>query len=547
MDTDVRYSRAIYIAVLLAVVVAIGFRTHALTHASLWGDEAYSVILAQAPWGHLLTRPITEHAHPPLYYAIVKTAGSLFDLSEETARAVSVVFGVCTVVLIVVAGRVLGSVREGVVAACLLAWSFTGIYTSQLVRMYSLLALISLAAFVLLAKALADRGWIWWVGYVVCGVAVTYTHYFGALVISSLALGGAVSVILNRERRARGLVWGKWAVSHLAIGIAFLPWSPFVHEHFRHLTLQRSLRLGEGELSVIWLVRLTVRLVSTFSFGGRLPGRALGGVSVAFFLALALWGLVRLFRRRAPITALLTAMIAIPALVLILLSPKDPSEPPIRYMAFLLPPYLLLLAAGMAGLAEAAGRRLGRWAVVSAFAVLLFISLALGIPTLKWYYESMTHADYRQVVRLIEERGDSDEALICFRAKDYALLDWYATHPRAEAWHILGVDFPWESRDLVPGLTFPEYSSVVGTGPRFVQWADSVESVAIEGMESILQRSPGLWFVYDLSEERRACGSSSILDPTGLIMTWLEDRYWRRELFEGDSYSVILYEVRRDL
>jgi hypothetical protein len=236
----------------------------------------------------------------------------------------------------------------------------------------------------------------------------------------------------------------------------------------------------------------------------------------------------------------------IPVCVLVLSSPKHPTQPPSRYFAIALPGYLLFVAAGMMGAGDFLRRRIGRWAGWIIPGLLLLLSLALAAPSLQRYYSRMPHADYRDVISAIERSGQEGDALVCLRAKEYALLDWYATAPLADGWHVLGVDFPWESRELAPGLTLGAYSARVGKGPTFKQWADSVEARATESLESIIEVSGQFRFLYGVSTWRMARGAPSIYDPTGLILEWLEDHYREKVVFEGDVYSLILYEMRRE-
>jgi 4-amino-4-deoxy-L-arabinose transferase-like glycosyltransferase len=540
----------IALCVAIALAVALGFRLHALFHAPLWGDEGFSVILARAPLGVLLARPIVEHPHPPLYYLLLKVLSGPFGLSEATARGASVAFGIGTVLLVIAAGRALGATREGVLASFLVAWSFLDIYVSQLVRMYSMLGFLSLLAFIMLARALTARQASWWIWYGLCGVALVYTHYLGVVVVLSLALGGIAALAVGRRASGDGMAWWGLVMTHAAIGAAFLPWLPFALKHLgglrSYMQIHEILRFGPGEAGRIWIVRTFIRLVSLFSFGERVPGRMAGGLIAALFFALSLWGLVRIMKRRPRAGMVLAVGTIVPVILLVLLSPKVPTQPPARYFALTLPGYLLLLAAGIGGAGIAVARRLGRWVGAGVIGLLLLASLGLGLPTLGQYYRSATHADYREVVRWIEEHPGSGKALVCLRAKEYALLDWYATEPLPEGWHLLGVDFPWASHALAPGLSFEVYASVVGTGDRFVAWADSVEQVVIANLDSLLEQSSSFLFLYALSVERKAQDMDSILDPRGGIRDWLEDRYWRREIFSGEMYSLILYEIRRE-
>ena len=132
-------------------LAAIGFRF--VTRSPLWLDEALSVNIARLPLGDI-PEALRHDGHPPLYYFVLHGWMELFGEGDVAVRALSGLFGLALFPLMWVAGRRLAG-RQGAWAAVLvLALSPYAVRYSTETRMYSLVMVLGLAAWLIGTDAL---------------------------------------------------------------------------------------------------------------------------------------------------------------------------------------------------------------------------------------------------------------------------------------------------------------------------------------------------------------------------------------------------------
>ena len=84
-----------------------------------------------------------QDIHPPLYYALLHAWAALLGTGPAALRLLSLVVGVLTIPLLYLVARRMLSTRAALLAALLLTISPLHVYYSQEVRMYGLVALLS--------------------------------------------------------------------------------------------------------------------------------------------------------------------------------------------------------------------------------------------------------------------------------------------------------------------------------------------------------------------------------------------------------------------
>ena len=127
----------------LFVLLAFALRVLRLDFQPLWWDEGYSVWFATHPLGQMAALT-AQDIHPPLYYALLHGWIGLLGAGPVSLRLLSVLFGVLAIPAIYLAGRRMLTRRAALLAAFLLAISPLHVYYSQEVRMYGLVALLSI-------------------------------------------------------------------------------------------------------------------------------------------------------------------------------------------------------------------------------------------------------------------------------------------------------------------------------------------------------------------------------------------------------------------
>lgn len=197
--------------------------------ASLWGDEAFSTVLAmRSPWE--IVRIVARDTSPPLHPLLLHYWMIAFGTSEVAIRAMSFTFYVLTAVVVFFIGKSIWNNRVGVWAGLLAAVNpFLFVYAFE-GRMYSLLLFTStLSMYFFLTKR---RGW-----HVLATTAALYTHHFSLLVIgvqSLWALGRALSPIKQKVKLLGRLWESLWP-----FGFAFLlylPWLPALYFQTKMVT-----------------------------------------------------------------------------------------------------------------------------------------------------------------------------------------------------------------------------------------------------------------------------------------------------------------------
>ena len=222
-DLALRRHVGLAVPLLLLLGLSVLLRTRVLD-ASLWIDEGISVgIASHAPTD--IPGLLKQDGSPPLYYLLLHAWIAVAGTGEAALRIPSLLFALATVPAALWAGRSLFGVRAGWLCAVLAAVMpfLTGF--AQEVRMYALVALLSVIATAgfLHAFAFRRRGYL----PVFAGALalLLYTHYWAFFfALGLLAALAALALDAPRTGRKELLVDGA-----LGFGIpfaAFLPWLP---------------------------------------------------------------------------------------------------------------------------------------------------------------------------------------------------------------------------------------------------------------------------------------------------------------------------------
>ena len=129
---------------LLFLLLATALRILHLGFQPLWWDEGYSVWFATQNPAQMVSLT-AQDIHPPLYYALLHGWAALLGPGPTALRLFSVAVGVLTIPLLFLIARRMLSGRAALLATLLLTISPLHVYYSQEVRMYGLVALLSVA------------------------------------------------------------------------------------------------------------------------------------------------------------------------------------------------------------------------------------------------------------------------------------------------------------------------------------------------------------------------------------------------------------------
>jgi 4-amino-4-deoxy-L-arabinose transferase-like glycosyltransferase len=386
-------------------LLALALRCVRLDFQPLWWDEGYSVWFATHPLGQMAALTARD-IHPPLYYALLRGWILLLGAGPVALRLLSVGIGFLALPAIYLAGRRTLGTGVAALATVLLAVNPFHIYYSQEIRMYGLVALLS-AAMLAAAWSLFDRppeksGALLFAPYVLVVTAALYTEYYTVFLPIGLTLFACW-----HWRRCLPALW-RWLAAQAVCALLYLPWVVYAAPKLVPYIGNKVVMDADQPLS---LLPYFGRHLSAF-LAGHLEG-PLGvwwPADLVLLLPIAV-GLALLVRddarARTPVRMLATVVLT--ALVLgYLVGLRYPFFPQRgeRLQLLALPPFLLLAAAGLAGLA----RR-------SLASGLLAIGLlgALSAVSLCAFYTVPRYPndDYRPLITQIVQQARPGDTVFC--------------------------------------------------------------------------------------------------------------------------------------
>ena len=411
------------IAILL---VATALRLYRLDFQSLWWDEGHSISVARAPLAEIPTLPAMD-VHPPLYFELLHIWMDAVGSTEFATRFLSLIFGVLAVALLYRLGRDGGERALGWLAAILGALSPFLVAYSQEVRMYSLVASLSLLSVLTLLRAIHGRSNASWVVYSASSALSLYTHYFSVFLLAfqNLLLAGLAIIQPTWRTRSHML---RWLCSQLGILAMF---APLAYWATRQVASYRNVNLTSPSpaqyLESIWRA---FNLGPAHPPAGSLP--LLAGMGAILLVGLGLWATQRHDLRQRILAATCLIWIGVPLAIYWLVLQERPSFHP-RYLIIVAPAYLLLLAMALHG----AWRRLPSAGALLTLGTVAVFALGLGSH---YFDENTFNDDTRGLAQfLLAEAGEQD---IVFVDVPHP-LDYY--YPPA---HYLFVDIHTTDRTL---------------------------------------------------------------------------------------------------
>lgn len=226
LDSSYDSSRAFIInnSILLAIfLLGLFLRIYDLGGESLWYDEAVSITASKLSLTEQIKWNLTQSDNnPPLYYALLHSWVSVFGDSEFSARFPSVIFGSLSIIAIYGLGKLLFDRKTGLIAALILSTSVFHVWFAQEARAYTLLTLLTLLSFYYFLKILnSPHDKLYTAAYLITGVLLLYTHYYGLPVIAAQNVYCFTQYLRRRTPGGLGLM--KWLKLQILLLLLFLP------------------------------------------------------------------------------------------------------------------------------------------------------------------------------------------------------------------------------------------------------------------------------------------------------------------------------------
>ena len=336
--------------VVVAASVVAGVVLRFWTRSHLWLDEALSVDIARLPLGDI-PAALRHDGHPPLYYFLLHGWMAIFGEGDTAVRSLSGVFAVLALPLAWLAGRRVGGRVTAWAFVALLSLSPFAIRYGTETRMYSLVMLLVLAGYLLVANALERSSLLRFAGVALVSGALLLSHYWSLWLIAA-----TVVVLAWRARQCTGDARRRTVRVLAAIvvgGLFLVPWLGVM--------LDQSAHTGTPWAGPVRPTTLVTTTLQDFGGGDYAEGLLLGWALAALFVV----GLVArsidqhrieidvrttpLVRREAAVVGLTVAIASVAGFA-------TRTTFATRYASVFFPLFLLIAAAGLTRFAGATTR-----------------------------------------------------------------------------------------------------------------------------------------------------------------------------------------------
>ncbi len=369
-------------------------RLAALREASVFHDEAWSILCARLPIGEMVSL-VRADAGEPLYFILLKVWITLFGSGEIACASLSLLLSLLNVGLVFVLARSVFGERVALLAALFFGFNWLEFHFSTHVRFYPLLTTVSILSYCSFLIALNRKRSIAWFALIsLCGF---YTHSYYWFICFSQFL---VLLTFARADIPRFILAG------IPVAIAYAPWFFLVFLHqmtgyvsaYMETNLERVHGIGRAVLM------LGASFVSKHAFPLWTGPIVLLGAGIYLAVVFLQWrkGSTLSTERRSVLILMMFYLGAVGTPILI--SIKKPIYWMNHYDVALIPITAILLAYLVSKL------NFNRTAQVAG-AVLCVVIPALSMPYLRW--ELMTKMDGdRESVRQLAADLSSDDIII---------------------------------------------------------------------------------------------------------------------------------------
>jgi 4-amino-4-deoxy-L-arabinose transferase-like glycosyltransferase len=414
-----------YAAGLLVALFAVGtfVRVETLTKRPLWYDEAWTlgVVDSAGSLRDLWAASARDRAeHPVLFYAIAYAARQTGS-GEKAIRVPALIFGVLSIPLLGTLGWRLFGPRTGLLSAFLLTFSVYHIDFSQDARSYTLLLFWSLLAYHGFLSLVRSRSVPGVILLAVSLLGSLYTHH--ATVFVAVPIGLAAGVLVARSwwtsRRFPWWLCGGFVAAAVLVGLGYWPQLAHTQTFLASDDLERDHTLALSG-------RLLIEVFSRWTFGH------VWGFISAGLLTLGMVRTCRSWER----SAILLPWVAMPFLVFGFVPFGKFFD--MRFLITALPPFLILVGAGLDWIVEGAARMLARVArledrpaiarVVEALCAIVLIWSAAGPYRTFRRLEQRCSDFYHRPQVMRQERGFCRDHLVLsslWRSRPFAVLRRY--------------------------------------------------------------------------------------------------------------------------
>jgi 4-amino-4-deoxy-L-arabinose transferase-like glycosyltransferase len=226
------YGRTLALVTAAAALLRFAF----IARQPLGTDEDFTAVVVHQPVGRMIDI-VSRDSAPPLFYILERAVVALSDLLGMTSlggpggpavlRLVPTLAGIALIPLLAALARRVAGDRAGLWGAVFAALAPATVVLSGFARMYGPAATLTVAATLLMWRALEKPGRARWAAYVAAAAAAVWSDYFSAVALLGLLLA---AVWLRPGRHTAAVAFGATALATATIA----PWLIVARSQFDH-------------------------------------------------------------------------------------------------------------------------------------------------------------------------------------------------------------------------------------------------------------------------------------------------------------------------
>jgi hypothetical protein len=248
-----------YILLTLLVLFAFALRFNGYTRHSGWSDEIYSATHAGNPTLPFIST-FADSGNPPFYFLLLKVWFKIFGWTEAAGTMLSVIIGTLAVPFLYFFVRPFFGKKIAFIAAFFLCVCAFAIGYSQEMRSYILkmcLSPIIAIVFFSILKKITFKNCL---AYIVLGVCIVNTHYYGILFIIANFIFYVVHNLMNDSKKEFALYKTiNFFICNAIIALSFIP-------YFLYQMLVKQYYFDRVEIHINAVFTGLLLVIAIFSF-----------------------------------------------------------------------------------------------------------------------------------------------------------------------------------------------------------------------------------------------------------------------------------------
>lgn len=183
-----------------------------LTEPSMWHDEIWSVYISKLPLDQSFAIMQAGDLQPPLFYLLLRPVILVFGENIFFLRLLPLSLGMLALFPLYFMARTFAGEKAAWIASILFTFSSLDLIFSQMVRTYTLLALLVLLSYYLFWQLMtaAKPSWPLWIGYAASTTAMLYSQNLAVLYLTGQGLAW---LLLFRNKPLFGRAVAAWSLS----------------------------------------------------------------------------------------------------------------------------------------------------------------------------------------------------------------------------------------------------------------------------------------------------------------------------------------------